>query len=153
MIKKLIIPALAVFAFATNASALTGKGKFKKTTQKIKGSWTLAIVQDQQIIGFDKAFETESAPDLKLVLTKQPLRSFKKNTDFGEYIDLAPLKSNAGFQYYAVPAEVNISDYKALVIHSEANNAVLGGFSIPRNKQFNDEERGSAFEDVQSYGS
>ncbi|MEP6341799.1 MAG: DM13 domain-containing protein [Maricaulaceae bacterium] len=153
MIKKLIIPTLAVFALAANASALTGKGTFKKTTQKIKGSWTLAIVQDQQIIGFDKAFKTESAPNLKLVLTKQSLRSFKKATDFGEYIDLAPLKSSEGFQYYIVPTEVNISDYKSLVIHSEGGNVVLGGFSIPRRKKFNDEERGSAFEDVQSYGS
>lgn len=152
MIKKLIIPTLAALAFAANASALNHKGKFKKTTQKIKGSWTLAEVQGQQILGFDKKFQTEAAPDLMLVLSKKSLRSFKKDTDFGEHIDLAPLSSHEGYQYYIVPSDVNLSDYESLVIHSEASNAVWGGFDIPSSKQ-NEDDRGSAFEDVESYGS
>ena len=156
MIKKLIISTVAALAFATNASALTGKGAFKKTTQKIKGSWTLAIVQDHQIVGFDKMSKTKSAPDLKLVLTKKSLRSFKKNVDFGDHIILAPLKSSEGFQYYVVPADVDISDYKSLVIHSDASNLVWGGFSIPRDRAQNDDFN-SVFDDgdrsSESYGS
>lgn len=157
MIKKLFITAVTLLAFAANASALTGKGTFKKTTQTIKGSWTLTIVQDHQIIGFDKKFKTESAPDLKLVLTKKTLRSFRKDIDFGDHIVLAPLKSNEGFQYYVVPADVDISDYKSLVLHSEASNVVWGGFTIPRDRVRNGDDLNSVFDDEdrdnESYGS
>ena len=157
MIKKLFISTITLLAFATNASALTGKGRFKKTTQKISGSWTLALVQDHQIVGFDKKFKTKPAPDLKVVLSKEKLSSFRKDVDFGEHVVLAPLKSNEGFQYYVVPADINISDFKSLVIHSEASNVVWGGFMIPRERNPNNEGLDSLFDeddrDRDSYGS
>ena len=141
MLKKLIVPALIAISFSINASALNHKGKFKKKTHKISGTWALVEVQGQQVLGFGKKFKTESGPNLSLILSKKSVRSLKKNPTFKEPLKLATLKSNTGDQYYIVPPSIDLDDYESILIHSETDNVLWGGFDIPEVNPFNDDDR------------
>jgi len=154
MFKKIIIPTLLALAFSANASALNYKGKFKKSTHKISGSWALVEVQGQQVINFGKKFKTESGNDLALVLSKKSVRALKKDPSLDAALKLATLKSHKGTQYYIVPANIDISEYESVLIHSTADNVTWGGFDIPSDKGLDDELTSSAFEeDSGSFGS
>ena len=78
MLKKIIIPALAVIAFSSNASALNAKGKFKKKSYKIKGAWALVEIEDKQVLAFHDNFKTKGGTELKIALSKKSIRSLSK---------------------------------------------------------------------------
>ena len=134
MLKKIIVTGLLTFGFVSNASALTSKGKFNKITHKIEGGWILVEVKGRQIIAFDEDFKTENGPDLKIFLSKKRLRKLKKDPTFINPITLASLKDISGKQHYILPSNINIEDYKSIVIHSEESNLIWGGFNLPRDR-------------------
>ena len=152
MFKKLIIPTIVMLAFASNASALNQKGKFKKNTHKISGSWTLVEVEGKQVLAFGKKFKTEEASNLTLVLSKKTVRSLKKNPNLNAPLKLADLKSSTGDQYYVFPSNVDLSEYESIIIHNAADNVIWGGFDIPAERSRN-ENSGSVFEEAETYGS
>lgn len=148
--KKVIIPALLAIAFASNASALNYKGKFKKKSYKISGAWALLEIEGHQVISFHDNFKTENGSDLKLVLSKKSIKRLDKNPEFKAPISLGLIKSTSGDQHYIVPKSVNLEDYKSVLIHSEANNVLWGGFDIPQDNSFdddNDRDTSDVFDD------
>jgi len=158
MFKKFMIPTLIALAFASQASALNVKGKFKKKTYKINGAWALLEVQGHQVISFHDNFKTQDGTGLKLVLSKQSIRELDKNPNFEAPISLGLIKSHTGDQHYIVPKSINIEDYKSVLIHSETDNVLWGGFDIPNAPNRNNDENSSVFEDDNfgggdSYGS
>lgn len=63
-------------------------------------------------------FSSSNGPDLKVYLSKekQPLN----------FINVGSLKSTAGNQLYAIPATVNVKDYKFVLIHCQQYNHLFG---------------------------
>ena len=145
--KKLIIPAIAALAFASNASALNAKGSFKKKAHKIKGAWALVEIQDKQVLAFHNNFKTKDGTDLKIVLSKKSIRSLSKNPTLEASVDLSLLRSNKGDQNYVVPKTIKLEDYKSVLIHSEADNVLYGGFDIPSQKDLDEARDFDVFSD------
>ena len=135
MLKKIIIPAIAVIAFSSNASALNAKGKFKKKSHKIKGAWALVEIEDKQVLAFHDNFKTKGGTELKIVLSKKSIRSLSKNPTFEAPLTLSAIRSNEGDQNYVVPSHINLEDYQSIVLHSEADNVLFGGFDIPSKRR------------------
>lgn len=63
-------------------------------------------------------FSTSNGPDLKVYLSKeqQPVN----------FVNLGSLKSTAGNHLYAIPAPVNVNDYKYALIHCQQYNHLFG---------------------------
>ena len=146
MLKKLIIPTILAFAFTSNAAALTGKGSFNKKAHKIKGTWYLVEVERRQVIAFDKKFNTKEGPALEILLSKQSLGDLKKSPTFTDAVAFARLKETSGKQHYVLPAEINIEDYKSVLIHCGEFNVLWGGFDMP-GADFLEEQARQAEED------
>ena len=104
MLKKFIIPIICALAFATNASALTAQGKFKKKSYKIKGAWALLEIDGKQVISFHNNFKTKNGPDLKIFLSKQSLKNLDNNPTFTDPLSLGPIRSNRGCLLYTSPS-------------------------------------------------
>lgn len=60
--------------------------------------------------------ETSNGPDLRVVLTDQPLSEDWQVWDDGELLDLGPLKGNIGSSNYEIPANVDLGDFQTAVI-------------------------------------
>jgi len=60
--------------------------------------------------------ETSNGPDLRVVLTDQPLSDDWHVWDDGELVDLGPLKGNLGSSNYAIPVDLDISGVRTAVI-------------------------------------
>jgi hypothetical protein len=60
--------------------------------------------------------ETSNGPDLRVILTDQPVSEDWDVWDDGEYVDLGALKGNLGSSNYEIPANVDLRDFETAVI-------------------------------------
>ena len=106
---------------------------FVKKRYNIKGTWTVTEQDGQSVIQFNDDFKTKSGPDLKLYLSSSSVSDLESGSVEGTSLKLGILKSNRGAQSYIIPADVNLSDYKSVVIHCEAFSVLWGGFDLVEN--------------------
>jgi hypothetical protein len=97
---------------------IIGQGEFNQIDiiHGGSGSATLYELPDgSRVLRFED-FRVTNGPELHVILTRNenPLMAEDVGTD---YIDLGPLKGNVGNQNYNVPAEVDFSQYQAVVIY------------------------------------
>lgn len=69
---------------------------------------------DQETVVLQANFKTDSGPDLKVYLSKDP--QGKIDAQETGVLDLGPLKSTSGEQSYPVPSGEKLSSYKSVVI-------------------------------------
>ena len=110
----------------------TAASTFVKKRYNIKGTWKLTEQDGQQVIQFNDDFKTKGGPDLKLYLSSKSLTELDSGDVEGSSVKLSVLKSNKGAQSYIIPADVNLSDFKSVVIHCEAFEVLWGGFDIAK---------------------
>lgn len=102
----------------SNLTVLAG-GNFTQidAVRLATGSATIYQLPDNSRLLRLENFKATNAPELHIYLT----RSSKpvETKDLGnDYIDLGLLQGNVGSQNYTVPTEVNLSDYRGVVIYS-----------------------------------
>jgi hypothetical protein len=94
------------------------QGQFNQIDVLHSGSGTATLygLPDGSLVLRFENFRVTNGPDLHVILTRNenPLTPDDVGTD---YIDLGPLKGNVGNQNYNVPAEIDFSDYQAVVIY------------------------------------
>jgi hypothetical protein len=103
------------------------------TTQ---GTVSISTKSGQSFLELDKSFKTSSSgPDLVVILhrsdnvigsTKPPSYSLKK----GDYVILGRLQKFSGAQSYTIPKNINLADYKSVVIWCRKFNATFGAAKL-----------------------
>ena len=92
---------------------------------KAGGKATIYRLEDGKPLLRLEDFSTTNGPDLFVVLSSSanPDQDGLKN---GAYLQLDALKGNVGNQNYELPADVDLSQYKSVVIWCRAFNIVFG---------------------------
>ncbi len=72
-----------------------------------------------------------NGPDLRVLLTKSS--DVEKAGHLGDYIELGKLKGNKGNQNYAVPADVDVSEYNSVVIYCDPFKVVFNSANLEAN--------------------
>ena len=141
MAVKIFLSTLAtLFAFsAFNAPAYAADPapnaeihNFVKKRYTIKGSWNIVKEDGKTVIQFNDDFKTNGGPDLKVFLHPASVDDVTDHTTKNG-VKVGVLKSNSGAQSYIIPDNINVSDYKSVLIHCEAFSVLWGGFDIPHN--------------------
>lgn len=99
----------------------TATGEFRDADSVHHGKGRATIFENDlgtKVLRFTN-FEATNGPDLKVWLVKA--ENIKSSTDVkaSTWLGLGPLKGNIGDQNYVIPGDVNIADYKSLVIWCE----------------------------------
>jgi len=63
-----------------------------------------------------EGLETSNGPDLRVILTDQPVSDDWHVWDDGEYLDLGALKGNVGSSNYAIPNDLDLAGFETAVI-------------------------------------
>ena len=113
-----------------SSSEAPATSTFVKKRYNIKGTWNVTEQNGQKVIQFNDDFKTKGGPDLKLYLSSKSISELQSGDVESTSVKLSVLKSNQGAQSYIIPEDVNLSDYKSLVIHCEAFSVLWGGFDI-----------------------
>jgi hypothetical protein len=111
-------------------------GTFVSGEHATKGTVRVIKKNGKSVLELDQSFKTsEMGPDLVVILhrsenviasTKPPSYPLKKN----DYIVIAPLKKFSGAQTYTIPNNINLANYKSVVIWCRKFNATFGAASL-----------------------
>ena len=120
-ITAITVPAVGEMAAASQQAAETvlHSGSWTKKSFASKGGWSIVESDGKHYVVLSDDFSTRKAPDLKIFLS--PLEADAatgKNAADGSTL-IAPLASNKGGQRYEIPADVNLDDFKSILIHCE----------------------------------
>lgn len=117
--KTLILSSLVLIASLFSLSAeVTNNGTWTKKSQKAAGTWSIDTTDGKTVLTLTD-LKTKNAPDLKLFLSpKSAAEVSAKNAVAGSVL-ISKLKSNKGTQTYTIPASVDLSKYKSILIHCE----------------------------------
>lgn len=145
MFKKISIAAtLAIIAIASvsqdivaeenNAVAFTQTSSdaipFQKKRYTIHGTAKVESTDGKTELVFSEDFKTKNGPDLKLYLSKIPLEGLSAQDVDQAAIRLSVLKSHKGTQRYLIPDDIDLTDFKSVVIQCEAYTVLWGGFDL-----------------------
>ncbi|MEM8954957.1 MAG: DM13 domain-containing protein [Verrucomicrobiota bacterium] len=105
-------------------------GTWTSKAYEASGSWSIVEEGGKQYVVLSSDFSTKSAPDLKLFLSPTGLGEVNgKNATSGSVL-VAKLKSNKGSQKYEIPAGVDLSRYKTILIHCEKFSKLWSGAAL-----------------------
>ena len=107
-------------------------GTFVAGEHPTTGTASVVNKNGKSFLELDRSFKTSNmGPDLVVILhrsdnviasTKPPAYPLRQ----GEYVILAPLKKFSGTQSYAIPNNINLTDYKSAAIWCRKFNATFG---------------------------
>jgi hypothetical protein len=92
------------------------EGAFSGLEHGTTGQAVIVELQDGSRFLRLEDLETSNGPDLRVILTDQPLSQDWGVWDDGGYVDLGGLKGNLGSSNYEIPADVDLGDFETAVI-------------------------------------
>ncbi len=117
--------ASAPVASPATSPALSRSGAFVNGEHETLGKARIITENGSRFIEFDQAFKTDSGPDLFVILTRQnqpPITGIREQ----DYVSLGMLQSTSGNQRYAIPADLNLSEFASVTIWCRQFNANFG---------------------------
>ena len=125
LLSLMLLGVLSMASMPSHANSSWTKKSFA-----IKGGWSIVEKNGSRVLSLDQNFHTKNAPDLKLFLSTKSLGDLSgRNATEGSLL-ISPLKSNKGAQEYVLPANVDINQFRTLIIHCEAYSKLWGGANL-----------------------
>lgn len=129
--RALAVGLMLLGSFLTAQAEVTkqtlSQGTWQEKNTGISGLWELRQVGDNYILVFDKAFATNSAPDLKVFLHPRGIADIDDDNATQGALFVSKLKNNKGRQVYQLPKGTKPGDYQSLIIHCERYSVLWGG--------------------------
>lgn len=94
---------------------------------QVNGDWTMAQRDGKWVIKFSDGFKTKSGPDLKVFLSQKSIGSVTGGTATQNAVMVSVLESSSGSQEYVLPASIDPTQFKSLLIVCEAYSVLWGG--------------------------
>ncbi len=126
-----LIGTVLLIAPPLHAAAQTlASGEWVNKSYDIHGGWEIVKRGGNHYIVFDENFKTRSGPNLNVYLSPRPLGALSDNTVAPNSVEIAPLKSPLGAQEYEIPASLDLTEYRSLLIHCKTFSHLWGGATI-----------------------
>src|SRR5919106_1618730 len=100
-------------ATSTEAAAPLLRGQFHSVAHETRGTATVHQLADGQRLLRLTEFETSNGPDLRVWLVAVPDATDDETVKKAAYVELGKLKGNLGDQNYDVPADLDLTKYRA----------------------------------------
>lgn len=106
-------------------------GAFQPKEKSLAGSFQIETIGDRVQLVFSADFKTKKGPDLKVVLSPLSLSGANGDNAMRGALVLGPLKATKGSQRYLLPADLDLSRYKSVLVHCEKYSVLWGGGNLP----------------------
>ena len=98
-------------------------GNFMAAEHPTKGTVKIVTNNRQRYLEFSDNFQTDSGPDLFVLLHRE---ASPKSYDTDKFLNLGKLQNIGGKQRYLIPEDAEISDFASVVIWCRRFNATFG---------------------------
>ena len=107
----------------SNAQASKNSGSFVAGEHSTQGNVRLVTENGKRYLMLDRAFKTDFGPDLFVLLHRSnPPKQYRSQ----DYVNLGRLQGTSGAQRYALPANVNLAEFRSVAIWCRAFNVTFG---------------------------
>jgi Electron transfer DM13 len=119
-------PAAAPAATEAPAAPAARTGSFTRVDSShwAEGQAILTVVDGKPVVQL-RGFTAARGPDLFVVLSGNPSPTDGTTVHDGVFAELAPLQANSGDQDYAIPANIDLSAVKSVVIYCKQFSVVF----------------------------
>lgn len=126
LLKFIVAAAAALALFAGPAAAeRVASGGFSNQAQRIAGAWSIEREADGAYLVLSADFRTRAAPDLKFFFHALPADQITSaNASTG--VVIGDLPNPRGAQRIRLPAGVDFSRFRSLVLHCEQYSVLWG---------------------------
>lgn len=106
-------------------------GAFRDADEVHRGSGRALVFESGagDVLRFED-FEVTNGPELHVLLAVHPDPASRDDLDGAGYVDLGDLKGNVGDQNYALPADVDVSEFGSVVIYCKPFHVVFAVASL-----------------------
>lgn len=115
-------------------------GSWTKKNYSVAGAWSIVADGTDRFVVLDEEFATRRAPDLKVFLSPLPLDALSDGNATSGSFRIAKLEKHKGSQRFSIPAEVNLEDFKSLLIHCEKYSKLWAGAKLNSPQQLREDE-------------
>jgi len=125
-------PATRVNQASTTAPVALRSGQFGTIDAIHKGEGTAAVYRqpDGQLILRLDPFNVTNGPDLYVYLSTDPAPTNSAQLHQGGALEVARLKGNVGSQNYDLPADVDLSRFRSVVIYCKQFSVVFSSAEL-----------------------
>lgn len=102
-------------------------GTFLQKEKALAGSFQIETVGNRAQLVFSPDFKTKSGPDLKVVLSPHPIANANGENAMRGAVVLGALKATKGGQRYLLPADLDLTRFKSVLVHCEKYSVLWGG--------------------------
>jgi electron transfer DM13 len=106
----------AALATTSGGGAPMLTGRFRGVAHETKGTATISKSATGQRVLRLTGFETSNGPDVRVLLAAVPDATDNDTVKKASPVELGKLKGNIGDQNYEVPADLDLSKYRSVVI-------------------------------------
>ena len=148
--QRLLLGTVSILVFASNINSVMASTQFDSILNRSTISPTILIAEAESLANGDFVavehptqgqasivregnnrylelnadFQTDRGPDLKVILHRAETVNLK--LEEGDYISLGALQEFSGNQRYAIPDDIDLSEYNSVAIWCEQFNATFG---------------------------
>lgn len=111
--------------------AVLSSGSFRNLEHPTTGTAKIIELTDGSRVVRLEDFRTSSGPDVVVILSATPATEDDWGAyDDGPFVNLGALRGNVGDQNYAIPAGVDLSKYRSVVIWCRRFNVAFGAAPV-----------------------
>lgn len=112
------------------AETIVASGEFSRKRKGTSGAWSIVETEAGRTLRIAEDFRTGRGPDIKVFLSPTTLdASNGANATEGSVL-LGQLDSRRGAASFAIPAELDLSQFASVLIHCEEFSVLFGGSSL-----------------------
>ncbi len=108
---------------APSAVEVLASGNFVDSEHPTKGLAEIVTQNGKKYLRLNKAFRSDEGPDVFVLLHREDSPKKYKKSD---YVSLGRLQKTRGKQLYRIPQQVDITEFKSVVIWCRQFNATFG---------------------------
>jgi len=101
----------------------TPASKFTTVSHTTQGAMRVINANGKRYLEFDKTFKTEGGPDVLVLLHRDRT---PKEYQQQKFVSLGHIQKFNGTQHYAIPDNVNLSDFRSVVIRCRLFSVTFG---------------------------
>ena len=109
-------PAAPAAEQGSDAPAILAQGSFTSLEHTTTGTAVVLELENGTLYLRLEDLEASNGPDLRVILTDQPLSDDWHVWDDGQVVDLGPAKGNIGSSNYEIPVSLDLGDLETAVI-------------------------------------
>lgn len=117
-------------ANGTAAPTTLAAGTFRSLEHETRGVASIVRLGDGRRLVRLENFATSSGPDVIVILSDASAAGEAGAFDDGRFVSLGTLKGNVGSQNYDIPASVDLSKYRSVVVWCRRFNVAFGAAPI-----------------------